>query len=159
MSVLKGVGEAARRELAELGIESVLDLVTHYPRRYIDATKLVPIADLNEGDKASVLARVTRVSRPPSGYGRGRRRPPSRVVVGIADDSGRLEVVFFNQAWRAKQLPVGTLALFFGTVGSYRGVLQLTSPTAEVLRAAGDDTEADDREPGSAPAGCSRCTH
>ncbi len=149
VSVLKGVGEAARRELAELEIESVLDLVTHYPRRYIDGTKLVPIADLTEGDKASVLARVIRVSRPPSGYGRGRRRPPSRVVVGIADDSGRLEVVFFNQAWRAKQLAVGTVAMFYGTVGSYRGVLQLNSPTAEVLRAAGDDTEADDEgEPG-----------
>ena len=146
VSVLKGVGERARQELGELGIETVLDLVTHYPRRYIDGTRLVPIADLVEGDKASVLARVTRVSRPPSGYGRGRRRAPTRVVVGIADDSGRLDVVFFNQAWRAKQLAVGTLALFYGTVGSYRGVLQLSSPTAEVLQGAGEDPEPGESE-------------
>ena len=47
-------------------------------------------------------------------------------------------MVFFNQAWRAKQLPVGTLALFFGTVGSYRGALQLASPTSRSCAAADD---------------------
>ncbi len=146
VSVLRGVGAAAERDLAELDIQTVLDLITHYPRqgRYIDGTRLVPIAHLAEGDKASVLGEVTRVNRPPSNYGRGRRRAPSRVEVEIADQSGRLKVVFFNQAWRAKQLAVGTEALLFGTVGSYRGALQLNSPTAEVLRAAGDQAEPDD---------------
>ena len=116
MSVLKGVGDAAGRGPGRARASrrcSTWSPTT--PRRYIDGTRLVPIAELAEGDKASVLAEVTRVSRPPSGYGRGRRRRPSRVELEIADDSGRLQVVFFNQAWRAKQLPVGTLALFFGT--------------------------------------------
>ena len=76
MTVLKGVGETARRELAELEIDTVLDLVTHYPRRYIDGTRLVPIADLAVGDKASVLGQVTRVSRP-------------RRATGGAADGGR----------------------------------------------------------------------
>jgi ATP-dependent DNA helicase RecG len=140
VSVLRGVGTAAERELAELGISSVFDLITHYPRqgRYIDGTRLVPIASLTPGAKASVLGRVTRVGRPSSGYGRGRRRSPTRVELEVADDSGRLQVVFFNQAWRAKQLPVGTLALFFGPIGTYRGSPQLNSPTAEVLQTAGE---------------------
>ena len=149
VSVLRGVGVSAERELAELGIETVLDLVTHYPRRYIDGTRLVPIADLTVGEKASVLAEVSRVSRPSSGYGRGRRRSPSRVLVEVSDASGRLHVVFFNQSWRAKQLAVGTLALFYGAVGSYQGRLQLGSPTAEVLRSAGDTTGSDDAGAGS----------
>jgi ATP-dependent DNA helicase RecG len=143
VSVLWGVGAAAARELAELGIESVLDLLTHYPRRYIDGTRLVPIADLTEGEKASVLGEVMRVSRPSGNYGRGRRRAPSRVVVEVSDGSGSLQVVFFNQSWRAKQLAVGSQVLFFGTVGSYRGQLQLTGPTAEVLGTRGEtETEA-----------------
>ena len=146
VSVLRGVGAAARRELGELGIETVLDLVTHYPRRYIDGTRLVPIADLAEGERASVLAEVTRVTGPSAGYGRGRRRSPSRVVAEVADDSGRLSVVFFNQGWRAKQLGVGTVALFFGTIGTYRSTLQLTSPTVEVLRQAGDGSEPSEDE-------------
>ena len=139
VSVLNGVGAAAARDLAGLGIESVLDLLTHYPRRYIDGTRLVPIAELAEGDKASVLAEVVRVSRPPARGGRGRGRAPSRVEVEISDGGGRLRVVFFNQAWRAKQLPEGTLALFYGTIGSFRDALQLGSPTVEVLRKPGDE--------------------
>ncbi len=143
VSVLRGVGSAAERDLAELGIETVLDLLTHYPRqgRYIDGTRLVPIAGLTPGEKASVLGRVARVGRAAPGYGRGRRRSPTRVELEVADDSGRLAVVFFNQAWRAKQLPVGTVALFFGPVATYRGSLQMASPTAEVLQAAGTDDE------------------
>ncbi|HEV3281953.1 MAG TPA: ATP-dependent DNA helicase RecG [Acidimicrobiales bacterium] len=139
VSVLRGVGSTAQRELAELGIGSVLDLITHYPRqgRYIDGTRLVPVASLTPGDKASVLGRVTRVGRPSSGYGRGRRRSPARVELEVADASGCVQVVFFNQVWRAKQLPVGTLALFFGSVGTYRGSRQLNSPTVEVLQPAG----------------------
>lgn len=144
VSRLRGVGTAAERDLAELGIETVLDLLTHYPRRYIDGTRLVPIAALAEGAKASVLAEVTRVNRPPTRGGRGRGRVPSRVEVGIADDSGALRVVFFNQAWRAGQLPVGTLALWYGTIGSFRGALQLVSPTVEVLRGAEDEADPDE---------------
>ena len=139
VSALRQVGPRTERELAELGIGSVLDLVTHYPRRYLDGTRLRPIAELVAGEKVSLLARVVRVGQASSGYGRGRRRGPSRVELDIADDSGRLRVVFFNQAWRAKQLPVGSLALFFGSIGTYRDALQLNSPMAEVLELPGED--------------------
>ena len=132
---LRQVGPETERELAELGIESVLDLVTHYPRRYIDGTRLEPIADLVAGEKVSVLARVTRVSQPSCGYGRGRRRGPSRVELEIADDSGRLRVVFFNQTWRAKQLPVGTLALFFGSARHLPGRPPAEQPHGRGARA------------------------
>ncbi|HXW39062.1 MAG TPA: DEAD/DEAH box helicase, partial [Acidimicrobiales bacterium] len=149
VSVLSGVGSAAAKELGELGIDTVLDLVTNYPRRYVDGTRLAPIGELREGERASVLAEVTRVSRPPARYGRG-RRPPSRVEVTVADESGALAVVFFNQTWRSRQLPVGTLALFFGAVGSFRGSRQMVNPVVDVLRTA-DDREVDEREPDEAP--------
>jgi ATP-dependent DNA helicase RecG len=145
---LDRVGTKTERELAALGIETVLDVVTHYPRRYIDGTRLRPIAALETGEKVSVLARVTRVHQASAGYGRGRRRGPSRVELEIADDSGRLRVVFFNQTWRAKQLPVGTLALFFGSISSYRDAPQLTSPMVEVLEVAGQEHEAGDEPDG-----------
>ncbi len=73
------------------------------------------------------------------------------MVVEVTDGSGRLSVVFFNQTWRAKQLAVGTLALFYGTIGSYRGALQLGSPTVEVLASASeadDGTGSDDERTG-----------
>ena len=144
VSVLKGVGSSAEGELAELELESVLDLLTHYPRRYIDGTRLAPLGELAIGEKASVLAEVRRVNRPPVRYGRGRGRAPSRVELDITDGSGGTKVVFFNQAWRAKQLPAGTVALFFGTIGSYRDARQMVNPTVEVLRAAGEESDPDE---------------
>ena len=149
VSALRQVGPRTERELAELGIGSVLDLLTHYPRRYLDGTRLRPIAELAAGEKVSLLARVVRVGQASSGYGRGRRRGPSRVELDIADESGRLRVVFFNQVWRAKQLPVGSLALFFGSISTYRDALQLNSPMAEVLELPGeDDGDEHDRDGG-----------
>ena len=115
VTVLDKVGTASARELAELGIETVFDLLTYYPRRYIDGTRLAPLSELAEGERASVLATVRRVNRPPSGR---YRRGPTRVELDITDGTGGSKVVFFNQAWRAKQLPVGTLALFFGKLGT-----------------------------------------
>ena len=147
VTVLRGVGDAAADDLAGLGITSVLDLVTHYPRRYIDGTRMVTIDRLAEGEKATVLATVRRVSAPPARGGRG-RRGPSRVQLDVADGRGGLRVVFFNQSWRARQLPAGTLALFFGPVTSFRGDLQMVSPTVEVLRGA-DESATDDDGPSS----------
>jgi len=49
VTVLRGVGDAAAGDLAELGITSVLDLVTHYPRRYIDGTRMVTVDRLTDG--------------------------------------------------------------------------------------------------------------
>ena len=143
--MLNGVGTAAEAELAALGIETVLDLLTHYPRRYIDGTRLVPLGELEVGDTASVLAEVRRVHRPPARYGRGRGRSPARVELDVSDRSGRMTVVFFNQTWRASQLPVGTLALFYGKVATYRDARQMVNPTVEVLRSG------DDGDSGAAP--------
>ena len=102
---------------------------------------MVTIDRLVEGEKATVLATVRRVSAPPARKGRG-RRAPARVELEVADAGGRLKVTFFNQAWRARQLPVGTLALFFGPVTSFRGALQMVNPTVEVLRGADESADA-----------------
>jgi ATP-dependent DNA helicase RecG len=141
VSVLKGVGTAVEADLAVLGVATVLDLLTHYPHRYIDGTRLAPIGDLTAGDTASVLGEVRAVRRPPVRQGRGRGRSPARVELEVADGSGGLTVVFFNQAWRTRQLPVGTVALLYGKVTTYRDARQMVGPTVEVLRGPGEDPD------------------
>src|SRR5665213_1797116 len=108
---------------------------------------MLTVDGLVEGEKATVLATVRRVSSPAGRAGRG-RRAPARVEVEVADAGGRLKVTFFNQAWRARQLPVGTLVLLFGPVSSFRDALQMVNPTAEVLRGA-DESATDDDGPSS----------
>ena len=127
MSVLESVSERKAGRLAELGVESVLDLLTTYPRRYIDRTRQADISGLQEGDEAAVLATVHSA--------RARRSKQGRAVVDLTvrDDTGRLAVVFFNQPWRAKQLEAGTEAIFFGKVGDYRGTRQMVNPVVDVV--------------------------
>ncbi len=143
VSVLRGVGPRAAADLEALGIASVLDLLTQYPRRHVDATRLVPPGALAVGEPAAMLATVRSARRPPGRAPRG-RRAPIRVELEVGDASGTVRVVFFNQAWRARQLPAGTTALFFGKPSEYGGRLQLVNPTVEVVRTAGDEAEGDD---------------
>ena len=114
-------------QLAELGVESVLDLVTTYPRRYIDRTRQADVSDLVVGDEAAVLASVQ------SAHARRARTGRAVVDVVVRDDTGRLKIVFFNQPWRAKQLEAGTEAIFFGKVTEYRGTRQMANPVVDVV--------------------------
>jgi len=129
---LKGVGAERAKALAELGIISVLDLLQHYPRRYIDRTAQVAIRDLREGDEALVLAKVVRSN---AIHARGRGK--ARVEVTVNDGSGHLKVTFFNQTWRQRQLSPGTEAAFFGKVTTFRGSRQMTNPVVDLF---GDQT-------------------
>ena len=113
--------------LKAAGIESIFDLLWHYPRRYIDRSRQADVADALTGEKVVVLATVQRVSPRRTKQGR------SLVEVEVADATGVLRVVFFNQAWRAKQLRFGTEALFDGTIDSFRGERQMTNPVVDVL--------------------------
>jgi len=131
VGVLRGVGAVAEAELGALGIATILDLLTYYPRRYVDASHLVLLGQLAEGTAASVIGEVRRVRS--SGGTARRGRGISRVELQVVDASGSLRVVFFGQPWRASALPEGTLALFHGKVTRYRDVLQMASPTVEVL--------------------------
>ena len=66
---------------------------------------------------------------------RARRTRQGRALVelDVDDGTGALRVTFFNQAWRARQLPVGTEALFFGKLDSYRGKRQFTNPVVDLV--------------------------
>ena len=75
VSVLESVSERKAGRLAEFGVESVLDLVTTYPRRYIDRTRQADVSGLEVGDEAAVLASV-QSARSRAGPQRARRGRP-----------------------------------------------------------------------------------
>jgi ATP-dependent DNA helicase RecG len=127
---LKTVGPKLRDGLGEMGITSVLDLLEHYPRRYVDRTQRAEIQELAEGDEATIDGEIRSIS--------GRRtRDGKRVIVNasVYDGTGLLYVVFFNQAWRERQLPKGTQVSVFGKVENYRGKRQMTNPVVDILAA------------------------
>ena len=124
---LAGVGPRKVEALAAMEIHTVLDLLTHYPRRYVDRTRQSDIADLKVGDEAVVLATVKRV--------KSRRTRQGRMIVDVDvfDGTSYLHVVFFNQGWRAKQLGAGTQAVFFGKLERFRDRRQMTNPVVDLV--------------------------
>jgi ATP-dependent DNA helicase RecG len=113
--------------LGTMGITSVLDLVTHYPRRYVDRTSQVPITALVEGTEATVLASVRKIASRPT-----RNRRPM-VDVDLFDGSGYLHLVFFNQPWRTRQLREGMEVVVWGKVERFRGRQQMTNPVVDLI--------------------------
>ncbi len=127
VGVLKGVGDKKRQALADAGLDTVLDLLTHYPRRYLDRTKQAPIRDLVEGEESTIVAVVKKVSA------RRTRNGRSLVDIDLFDGSSYLRCSFFNQPWRAKQLLTGTEVLVFGKLERYRGTRQMVNPVVDLV--------------------------
>lgn len=128
---LNGVGEKKSKGLAKTEIHTLLDLLTHYPRKYLDRTKEARISELMEGEEASVLVTVNNTS--------SRRVRGGKVMVNstVSDGSGSLKITFFNQAWRERQLTAGRQAMIYGKIDMFRGQRQMTNPVVDLV---GDKT-------------------
>jgi ATP-dependent DNA helicase RecG len=118
---------------AALSIETVGDLLRHYPRRYYTRGELTDLSSLREDDHVTVLARVDHVSL----HTMRNRNFRTRGEVIITDDRAKLVLTFFFRSTRAeygfKKLVPGMVGMFAGTVSSYRGRLQLVHPEYELL--------------------------
>jgi ATP-dependent DNA helicase RecG len=124
---LKGVGEKKQASLEAIGVTNLLDLLTTYPRRWVDRTNEARLADLVPGEEALVLVTVRSVSR------RTTRNRRTMVNVNVGDGSGRMDLVFFNQPWRERQLRVGLQIALFGKADIYRGALQMSNPVVDLI--------------------------
>ena len=124
---LEGVGDKREAALRVLGVETILDLVTFYPRRWIDRTNEARVRDLVPGQEALVLVSVRSVHK------RQTRTRRSMVTATVGDGSGRLSVVFFNQPWRERQLRPELPIALFGKPEVYRGGLQMTNPVVDLI--------------------------
>jgi len=124
---LKGVGGAKAGALAKLGIETVLDLLTYYPRRYLDRTKEARLDELEVGEEATVLVTVVRTSS------RRTRQGRSLVTTQVTDGTTRVELSFFNQPFRERQLTPGTDVVIFGRLEVFQGKRRMTNPVVDLI--------------------------
>ncbi|MGZ8661223.1 MAG: ATP-dependent DNA helicase RecG, partial [Actinomycetota bacterium] len=108
-------------------IETVGDLVHHYPRRYIDRSNVQTIRGMKIGQYVTVIARVRKVAK------RLTRRKQTMVTVTLADGSGYLDLTFFNQPWAANLYKEGMEVAVSGVASRYQGRLQLANQEVEVL--------------------------
>jgi len=119
-----------------LGLVTVGDLLTHYPRRYALRGELTALAQLSVDENVTIVAEVLGVQERTM-----RARKGSILEVTISDGSDILSLTFFNQAWRKADLKPGVRGIFAGKVGDYRGTIQLAHPDYELFET--DDTGGD----------------
>ena len=119
---IKGVGEKAQKCFAKLKIESVGDLIEHYPRGYDEWEPMVPINEIREGETVAVEG--TLLARPQMNQ-RGNRKI---LTITLQDGSGSVLVTWFNMPFLRNQLKMGTRYLLRGKVEKRNGRLQLVQP-------------------------------
>ena len=123
---IRGIGDQRAKSLAKLGIRTLRDLISYFPRTYDDRTEIRAIRDLQPGEAACTAAMV---AAPPT---------LSRVRKGLeliklraVDESGALDVTFFNQAWQKNNLKTGQTYLFYGKAEGNLLRRQMVNPVVE----------------------------
>jgi ATP-dependent DNA helicase RecG len=125
----KVLGGATAKALAtQLDLHTVGDLLRHYPRRYAQRGELTDMRSLEIGEQVTVVAKIAKVTSRPM-----RQRNGHLTEVTVTDGRATLQLMFFKQRWREKELTVGRRGLFAGKVSAYRGTRQLTHPDYVLL--------------------------
>ena len=123
---IKGIGEQRAKALGKLGIATLRDLISYFPRAYDDRSALRRIADLVPGETAGVAAMVA--SPPTISH---IRKGLDLVKLRAVDDTGTLDVTFFNQAWLKNSLHQGETYIFYGRAEGSLLRHQMANPVVE----------------------------
>lgn len=125
----KLVGDRTAKVLAKsLGLDTVGDLLRHYPRRYAERGRLTDLSRLEVDEHITVMAEIAKVTAR-----QFRNRRGNLLEVVITDGRGNLKLTFFNQAWRERELRPGMRGLFAGKVARFREELQLNQPDYQLM--------------------------
>ncbi|HTY39549.1 MAG TPA: ATP-dependent DNA helicase RecG [Candidatus Paceibacterota bacterium] len=125
---IQGFGLRFLAQLKKLHISTVRELLWHFPFRYEDFSQIYPVADLEPGQQATIQGMVKDVSI--------RRSWQKHIIVveaKIADETGEIRAVWFNQPYIKNVLRPGRLANLSGKVTFSEGELYLTHPTYELV--------------------------
>lgn len=135
VSDLPGINPHAAGKLISLGIHNLAQLLTHLPHRHEWIRARATLHDLQPGVIGSAIGEISALKV--SGYGR-----KARLQVVLIDDSspnthlgqhGRLDLVFFNQAFLAKKLEPGMFLNVQGTPKVFGPGLQMANPTFSII--------------------------
>ena len=129
---VRAVSANRAKLLSKMGIESVRDLLTCFPNRYIDLTAVYPIAAAPLGQTVTVIGTVDEVTR---------KQPRPRLgilEVGLVDETGVMLGVWFRQPWMASRFEKGMRVALSGKVTFDYGFKRMNSPFVEVLGPSGE---------------------
>ncbi len=123
---IKGIGEARAKSLQKLGITDLRGLISYFPRAYEDRRDYRRIADLVPGENACVRALIA--SEPKLSH---IRKGLDLVKFRVVDESGALELTYFNQAYLKNAFHTGEEYVFYGKAEGNLLKKQMTNPLYE----------------------------
>jgi len=128
------VSPARAKALENLDIQSVRDLVTHYPRRYIDMSQVETVAKSTIGEMCTIMGSIHEIKL---------KQPKPRmnlVEISLVDSSGLLMITCFRQPWLAESLSKGMRIAVSGKLEFNYGFKRMTNPFIEELDDSFDET-------------------
>ena len=125
---VKGVGEARAKTLNKLGIYSLEDLITYYPRSYEDRSKIKKIKDIVDGEKITIEVRAI---TPVTVRMLGRYKSIEKAT--FSDETGDIVVTWFNQPYISKQIKRGEMYRLFGKVTANGLFFEMNSPVFDPI--------------------------
>lgn len=123
---VNGIGRAAADLLEKLSIQSVRDLLWHFPARYDDYSTMRTIADVQPGEQATIIANLWDLKK------RKLRHNREMLIGTLADATGTMRANWFNK-WLEKQLKTESTLRFSGKVGLYMGYKTFENPAFEEI--------------------------
>ena len=125
-SSIKGVGPAKNNALVETGIETINDLINHYPRKYLDRTNITQISKIKNNMHVNLIGKIDA-----SGMVKGRKRQFFKAI--LKDKSGIVTLTWFRGArYMNQSIKVGDYLAVSGKVEFYNG-LQIIHPEYDRL--------------------------
>lgn len=121
------VGPSMAGKLRNVGIETVYELLTYVPFRYDDYSLVSPIARVQPGETVTVLGTLESIKTFITKHGK------RMVMAKLADSSGHIDIVWFNQQYLVKVLKAGDTVSVSGKVDWFGPKIVFSSPSYEII--------------------------
>ena len=128
INVLQGVGPARAKAYSRLGVDTVSDLLYHFPRAYENRGDIKLLDKCIPGDKAAVELVIGTVPKKSM-----IRRGMTLLKFTAFDESGSCEITFYNQNYLADKFPLGSSFRFYGQIEKVGKRYKMSSPAYEMI--------------------------
>ncbi len=124
------IGLAYQKKLKKFGIKTVQDLLFHFPARYDDFSEIISVTQARQrlSDTICVQGRITEIKNSHTF-----KKFMSLTQAVLADDSGEIKVIWFNQPYLAKTLKEDDFVCLAGKISLGKGGLYLNNPSYEKI--------------------------
>lgn len=130
VTALPGIGDYYAHKLEHLGIHTIHDLLYHFPFRYEDYSNIIPIAEV----KSSTQEKITVQGMIEQIFGQRTKTGKFFVLATISDTTGKLQALWWNQAYLLQTLHIGNRVNLSGKIGWFNHKPTLQSPEWEIIK-------------------------